>query len=297
MPNVAVIFNICRDAPFVQNAITSVMHQTHNIVVVNDCSQDRSDTLVREAGFKGTIITNYENKGLGASRNIGYHRALYCDPDYVMFLDGDTVLEQDYIKKAVAFMESQPGHVVGCQGKRLNLRQSWAQHLMNALRTKNHQEGKEFIADSALILRTSWLKEQFTDNKPFGEILKRGGANKIFQKCTGKSPFRMRLFDSWFLHLGEPMTMAKLLARQKKYGKQEPFLQEQDLKRKLQNIIYITPLAMIGGFVPWWKHRKELLFWLTLPINVWIFLATYGYNYWKTQKNIKANNGNDKEED
>lgn len=78
---------------YIKRAIDSVLEQTftnYELIVVNDCSKDKTLERIKEYDDPRLIMINNEkNKGLGAVRNIGIEKA---SGEYIIHLDGDDTL-------------------------------------------------------------------------------------------------------------------------------------------------------------------------------------------------------------
>jgi glycosyltransferase involved in cell wall biosynthesis len=72
----------------------------YEIVVINDGSMDRSESVIRDYQQKHSQIVLYtiENQGVSNARNLGIARAR---GEYITFLDGDDTVEPDFFEKAV----------------------------------------------------------------------------------------------------------------------------------------------------------------------------------------------------
>ena len=104
---VSVIIPCFNQAQFISDAINSVLKQTYKnieIIVVDDCSKDNSKNIINEFCNQNNniiFIQNKENKGVIYSRNIAIDSA---KGDYILPLDGDDIIEQSYIEKAVKIL-------------------------------------------------------------------------------------------------------------------------------------------------------------------------------------------------
>lgn len=99
MPKVSVIMATYNNAPYLWQAIDSVIRQTFEdweLIVVDDGSTDDTQDVLKE--YKGDgrikILTNRENLGLTKSCNIALRE---CRGDYVMRLDSDDFLDESAI--------------------------------------------------------------------------------------------------------------------------------------------------------------------------------------------------------
>ena len=111
---VSIIIPIYNVAPYVEQCLQSVMHQTMTAgvecILVDDCGQDNSMELVEQMlareGYSvcsdGTLISNHSpltfqilhhehNRGLSAARNTGIEAAR---GEYLYFLDSDDWIEE-----------------------------------------------------------------------------------------------------------------------------------------------------------------------------------------------------------
>ncbi len=92
-------------------------HKLMEIIVVDGHSQDRTLLIIRDVLSKSDMNYEilFENKGLGFARNLVVNNA--CGK-YIIWVDGDMILPEDYIKKQVEFMEKNPniGVAIGTHG-------------------------------------------------------------------------------------------------------------------------------------------------------------------------------------
>lgn len=90
-PRVSVVMALYNRETEVAEAIDSVLAQTYEdfeLIVVDDCSTDKSGEVVRRYGDRVRYIRRNSNGGVGASRNTGIEAArgellCYCDADDV----------------------------------------------------------------------------------------------------------------------------------------------------------------------------------------------------------------------
>jgi len=104
----------CED--FIGEAIDSIAnqdfpHESMETIIVDDGSQDKTLSLISRYESKMEMqvkIFRQEWKGLGSARNIVVDNAR---GEYIIWVDGDMLLSNDYVSKQVEFMEQN--HNVG----------------------------------------------------------------------------------------------------------------------------------------------------------------------------------------
>lgn len=87
------------------------------IIVVDGCSQDKTLSMIKEGLSKTSVKSRFfsENSGLGFARQIVVDNAI---GKYILWVDGDIILSEDYLRQHVDFMEQHPsvGIAVGSFG-------------------------------------------------------------------------------------------------------------------------------------------------------------------------------------
>lgn len=95
-------------APFLEEAINSVLTQTYNdfeLLIIDDCSTDESRSIVLKcASIDKRIkpIFNKVNMGPAKSRNRGLKDA---SGQYIAFLDADDLWDSDYLESSLLFLD------------------------------------------------------------------------------------------------------------------------------------------------------------------------------------------------
>ena len=101
----------------VENALQSIIdqdfpHNSFELIVVEGFSKDKTLSIVEkhlsDVDFNFTILR--DNKGLGAARQIVVNNAR---SKYVVWVDGDMILENNYLQQQVKFMENEQSVAVG----------------------------------------------------------------------------------------------------------------------------------------------------------------------------------------
>jgi teichuronic acid biosynthesis glycosyltransferase TuaG len=104
---VSVIMPIFNAEKYVEDAINSVRHQTYldwELLIVNDCSTDRSGIIAQKiASVDSRIIylVNEINLGSGFSRNLAIEKA---KGTFIAFLDSDDIWHPEKLKIQINFM-------------------------------------------------------------------------------------------------------------------------------------------------------------------------------------------------
>ena len=110
---VSVIITVYNIEPYIKECMDSVLGQTHRdieVVVVDDCSPDGSMEMVKSYGDERIkIISHTENMGAGWARRHGIEAAT---GDYVITVDGDDWLSEDFIEKLVEGAERTDADIV-----------------------------------------------------------------------------------------------------------------------------------------------------------------------------------------
>ncbi|HZD58367.1 MAG TPA: glycosyltransferase family 2 protein [Anaerolineales bacterium] len=113
-PLVSAVIVFLNAEKFIEEAITSILAQTYlnwELLLVDDGSTDRSTEIARRfAARRPTNVryiehTGHQNRGKGASRNLGIRNA---KGKYIGFLDADDVWLPHKLEQQVAILESQP---------------------------------------------------------------------------------------------------------------------------------------------------------------------------------------------
>lgn len=91
--------------PYIATALEAVLANPgkNEVIVVDDRSSDNSAEIVRK--FPVKLIQNQRNSGPTKTRNIGARQAT---GDYLLFLDGDAIIDKNYIPTLTNFISSHP---------------------------------------------------------------------------------------------------------------------------------------------------------------------------------------------
>ena len=114
MPNVSVIIPVYNTAPYLEECLQSVIHQTMKdieIICVDDGSTDDSVKILKEfaKNDERIIILQQQNAGPGEARNTGLKKSM---GKYIMFLDSDDYLELNACEIAYNSIEKSDSDIV-----------------------------------------------------------------------------------------------------------------------------------------------------------------------------------------
>lgn len=105
-PKVSVVITAYNAAPFISEAVDSVLQQTFTdfeIIVVNDGSPDTRKLEEVLAFYSNRIVyVKQPNKGTGAARNTGIRQAR---GEFIALLDGDDLWEPEYLQVQLGIIE------------------------------------------------------------------------------------------------------------------------------------------------------------------------------------------------
>jgi glycosyltransferase involved in cell wall biosynthesis len=117
MPKVTVLMPTYNVAPYVKEAVESVLRQTYSgfdLLVIDDCSTDGTLDVVRSINdSRIRIVQNEYNLGLADNLNRGLGM---IHTEYVARMDGDDIAEPDWLEKEVSVLDNNPeiGVCGGC---------------------------------------------------------------------------------------------------------------------------------------------------------------------------------------
>lgn len=109
MAKVTVLMPTYNVAPYVKEAIDSVLRQTYRdleLLVIDDCSTDNTVDVVRGIDNPHIrIVQNEKNVGLAENLNRGLS-LIYTE--YVARMDGDDIAESFWLEREIDFLDSHP---------------------------------------------------------------------------------------------------------------------------------------------------------------------------------------------
>ena len=109
-PLVSIIIPVYNVAPYLEEALDSVVNQTYTnleIIIIDDGSTDDSYKKCEKYAAKDTRIRliHQENKGLSTARNVGLN---VMKGDIVAFLDPDDIMHRSLIEIMLSYLIKEP---------------------------------------------------------------------------------------------------------------------------------------------------------------------------------------------
>ena len=89
--------------PFCLNSILGQNFQDFNILIIDNGSSDGTVRLLREEYPQIKIVEHPDNIGFAKAHN---QAISWTDSDYIMLLNQDVILEPDYLKKTISYLDS-----------------------------------------------------------------------------------------------------------------------------------------------------------------------------------------------
>lgn len=107
-PHVSVLMTAYNSAPYISEAIKSIINQTFKVfefVIVDDGSTDDTSALINEFAQKDSRIRaiRTKNNGIGAATNRGLRE---CNGKYIAIMDSDDIAESCRLESQAAFLDS-----------------------------------------------------------------------------------------------------------------------------------------------------------------------------------------------
>lgn len=199
-PLMSVIVPVYNVAPYLREALDSVIHQTYShleILIIDDGSTDDSGKICDEyAGKDGRIrLIHQENKGLSAARNVGLDQSA---GDYIAFLDPDDAFHPSFVEMLLHAVVRTKADVAICRytvqrtegaldrykksGKRGALFPAIGPGIYDRMTALRELVGHRINANvwNKLYKKKLWEKLRFPDGRVYEDI---ETAYKIAERC------------------------------------------------------------------------------------------------------------------
>jgi glycosyltransferase involved in cell wall biosynthesis len=97
---ITVVIPAYNEEPFIKDVIKSLPEFVDHVVIVDDCSTDKTFDVVQNSGDSRVILLKTpENQGVGGATITGYKKALELESDIVVKMDGDGQMPSEYMVK------------------------------------------------------------------------------------------------------------------------------------------------------------------------------------------------------
>lgn len=165
MPRVSILMPVFNVAPYLREAMDSILNQTYKdfeLIVLNDCSPDNSEEILDT--YSDERIVRYrgqQNVGLANVLNIGIEMAR---GEYIARMDSDDISLPQRMEKQVAYLDNHPTvDLVSAGMKRFGA----SQEVM--IRSSDIEDVKFNALSYSPVLHASsmWRKKQFLKNGLF----------------------------------------------------------------------------------------------------------------------------------
>ncbi len=161
------------------NCLDSIFkfYKNPNIYVVDNNSKDRSVDLIKKHYPEINLILSNSNLGFSAGNNLGFVHALKDGCDYVLLLNDDVIVLEDFISPLIVEMENDKTigsigpvvvenydrNIIQSAGGKINLITLDMDYLKRGENYKKINKVKEvgYVLGAAVFVRTSLFKKSF----------------------------------------------------------------------------------------------------------------------------------------
>jgi hypothetical protein len=177
----AVIIVNYNGKPYIEDCLNSLSRQTYGpyeIILVDNGSQDSSVGLVERGFPQVKIIRNAENLGFARANNIGIRYALEKGCEYFVFLNYDTVVDEDFLEELVRcvnrnaqagicqskiyiYSQDRPGRIINSIGNEAHFLGFGFCGGLGEMDSQEYQRDREitFASGAAMLIRREVLEE------------------------------------------------------------------------------------------------------------------------------------------
>lgn len=113
-PLVSIVTPVFNGEKYINETINSILLQTYKnieIIVVDNCSTDKTPDICKSFGKKVKYFKNKENYGIGYNRWRGVRLS---KGDYIVFCSADDVIFPNYIEEMLKASEEHPNNIIYC---------------------------------------------------------------------------------------------------------------------------------------------------------------------------------------
>ena len=95
-------------------SLKRITYPNYRLLVIDNCSTDDSYSRLERLPSGVELIKTEKNLGYTGGMNYGIKHVLPDNPDYVLMLNNDTVVEPDFLSEMVVALEGHPNAAVAC---------------------------------------------------------------------------------------------------------------------------------------------------------------------------------------
>lgn len=174
---VSVIITAYNVEKYIKKAIDSVLYQTYKnieLIVVDDCSTDSTLNVIKglqnsKTSIPINLVQHIGNQGAGISRRDGIKAA---SGDYVMLLDADDWLKEDYIEKLVQRQQETDADIVSGgiayffeEDDHYKI-ETYGTHVSEGFQKfKDYQDGKIVFLNNKIVRRSMYDTVEYCDRR------------------------------------------------------------------------------------------------------------------------------------
>nr|MBF0223133.1 glycosyltransferase [Desulfobulbaceae bacterium] len=197
MPRVSVIIPTYNRAPFLKDAIDSVLGQTYpniDLIVVDDGSTDQTKEVVKKYDRRLTYVCQ-ANKGVAAARNRGITESSNM---YIAFLDSDDRFERRKIEIQVAAMQENPCCLVS------HTQEKWFRRGQFLNQKKRHRKESGYLFSRCLELCVIGMSTVMVRREFFSKV---GYFDETMPCCEDYDLWLRASVSLPFLLIDQPLTI------------------------------------------------------------------------------------------
>ena len=159
MYKVSIIIPVYNAEKYLERCMDSLLNQTYKnieIIAINDGSKDHSLDILKkyQKENKNVKVYTQENIGISKTRNRGIK---YATGDYIMFVDNDDFLDNDYIKTYINELKERKYDVIIGGYRRVNTQNK----TIKKVRLKNKEWcAYMIVAPWAKLYKREYIKEK-----------------------------------------------------------------------------------------------------------------------------------------
>jgi len=263
-PSVSVIVltkNSARTLNACLNAIIRSKFKPKEVIIIDGGSTDNTLEIARE--FQVNSILNDEGKGLGYARDIGWRAT---SSDYILFVDSDVVLKEDFIQIAMNIMEKDKtlGALAGklepiCHGK--DIMSLWMMRNLAITLHKNASSYPEYELESLHTAVTMFRREALEKVEGFDHDMRLALEDWTISYKLLSSNYKLAYINNFSKHLETPNRFRKMNIR---YGRSRVHCKRKGypitifpLRLKFASLCIIFPMAIFPfALYYFYKHLK-----------------------------------------